>query len=43
MKNNNYTEADANKLMTTYEDDFQEFLSNNWSPAGAATAMMQGY
>ncbi|MBR0418255.1 MAG: hypothetical protein IJI66_03715 [Erysipelotrichaceae bacterium] len=35
------TQADI--LMNTYKNDFQEFLDKNWSPATTATAMLMGY
>ena len=33
----------ADILMYTYKDDFNEFMDKNWSPATAATAMLMGY
>ena len=37
--NRDYTsQADLN-LMKLYEDDFPEFLRDNWTPAGAAGLM----
>ena len=39
----NFTEEDANKLMTIYDPDFEEFLEKGYSALGAASAMLAGY
>ena len=36
-------EKEALRLMKEYEDDFPEFLQDNWSIAGSVTAIIQGY
>ena len=44
MKTHNYTGLEAEKLMTDYENDFQEALSKfSWTPATMAGAMIAGY
>ena len=43
MKNCNYTEAEAQKLMTYYDDDFQKFFQENWGLSTVAAAMIMGY
>ena len=35
------TQADI--LMDTYKDDFEEFIKMKWSPATAAMAILMGY
>lgn len=43
INKNNYTEENANKLIENYKEEIKEFLRKELSPAGAGTAMMQGY
>ncbi len=33
----------ADILIDTYKDDFEEFMEKNWDPATAAMAMLMGY
>ena len=37
------TTQEPDRLMTLYEDDFQEFLNDKWEPSLAATAMIMSY
>ena len=43
IKNCHYTEAETKHRMKLYEDDFQEFYRDNWSPAAVNAAMTMGY
>ena len=36
-------QVQADMLMETYKDDFEEFIEKKWSPATAALAMLSGY
>ena len=37
------SEAENERLMKLYENDFAEFLANGWSPNAARLAMEMGY
>ena len=37
------TTGETERLMTLYENDFQEFLDDKWEPSLAATAMIMSY
>ena len=43
VKECNFTTQRAKKLMALYEEDFPQFLKDNWSPLTAASAMLAGY
>ena len=43
IKNYKHTIQENDRLMTLYEDDFQEFLDDKWEPSLVATAMVMGY
>ena len=36
-------ETETDRLMILYEEDFPKFLKENWSPEGAASAILMGY
>ena len=42
MKNYKHTTQENERLMTLYEEEFQEFLSGKWEPSVAAKAMVLG-
>ncbi len=43
VKKCNFTTQSAKKLIALYEEDFPQFLKDNWSPLTAASAMIAGY
>ena len=40
---NSIGEEETDRLMILYEEDFPKFLKENWSPEGAASAILMGY
>ena len=43
VKKCNFTTQSTKKLIVLYEEDFPQFLKDNWSPLTAASAMIAGY
>ena len=41
--NCHYTEAEINRRMNLYEDDFPEFFRDKWSPSAVNAAMTMGF
>ena len=39
----NCSVQETERLMKLYDDDFPEFLRDNWKPMSAGSAMMAGY
>lgn len=43
VKECHFTTQRAKKLIALYEEDFPQFLKDNWSPLTAASVMIAGY
>lgn len=43
VKECHFTTQRAKKLIALYEEDFQQFLKENWSPLTMASVMIAGY
>ena len=39
----NFDSAYAEERIRLYEDEFSQFLKDNWSPAAVAAALIAGY